>query len=255
MYSVNFLYLVGSYSSLPATSLCAEAGWQPKVLVYSHSEMQLDEPDFVDKCKCCSASPPRTTEPRPPPPSERRCWPGKAGLLFLGGAGEAEVLAGGSATQTDAVWVEPLHCSQAAALGLAHGSVFLLSSMEWNGLQPGVAGYVLYGSATLLTLSLAGPPVQFTLDQNFIFRLTARQIEIPPAGEGESVAGEVVTACWRGSTGCCGWADHWWWGRGSCSPTCWPCWLSSPGGQAGKPRTAAAGESWSCDPGTEGRWR
>ena len=65
--------------------------------------------------------------------------PGKAGLLFLGGAGEAEVVGGGSATQTDAVWVEPLQSSDAVALGLVHGLVFLLSSMQWDGLQPGVA--------------------------------------------------------------------------------------------------------------------
>ena len=51
---------------------------------------------------------------------------GVAGLLLIHSVLPARLLlAGGSATQTDAVWVEPLHCSQAAALGLAHSSVFL----------------------------------------------------------------------------------------------------------------------------------
>ena len=52
---------------------------------------------------------------------------GAAGLLLIRSVLPARLLlAGGSATQTDAVWVEPLHCSQAAALGLADGSVFLV---------------------------------------------------------------------------------------------------------------------------------
>ena len=51
---------------------------------------------------------------------------GAVGLLLLYIVLPARLLlAGGRATQTEAVWVEPLHCSQAAALGLADGSVFL----------------------------------------------------------------------------------------------------------------------------------
>ena len=41
------------------------------------------------------------------------------------------------------------------------------------------AGYALYGSATLLVLSVGSGLVEFTLDQGFRFRLTGLQLKVP----------------------------------------------------------------------------
>ena len=45
------------------------------------------------------------------------------------------------------------------------------------------AGYALYGSATLLVLSVGSGLVEFTLDQGFRFRLTGTQLKVPQSAK------------------------------------------------------------------------
>ena len=51
--------------------------------------------------------------------------------------------------------------------------------MEWDGLRPRMAGYFLYSSVTVLVLSLADAVVEFTLDQDDVFRLTDDNVSVP----------------------------------------------------------------------------
>ena len=51
--------------------------------------------------------------------------------------------------------------------------------MEWDGLRPRLAGYILYSSLTVLVLSLNNTVVEFTLDQDDVFRLTSENVSLP----------------------------------------------------------------------------
>ena len=51
--------------------------------------------------------------------------------------------------------------------------------MEWDGLRPRLAGYILYSSLTVLVLSLNNTVVEFTLDQDDVFRLTSGNVSLP----------------------------------------------------------------------------
>ena len=63
--------------------------------------------------------------------------------------------------------------------GLPHASVFVLSDMEWDGLRPRIAGYIMYSSTTVIVFTLNDTVVEFTLDQDDVFRLTDDSVSIP----------------------------------------------------------------------------
>ena len=64
-----------------------------------------------------------------------------------------------------------------------------MSELVWTGAEPVAAGYALYGSATLLVLSVGSGLVEFTLDQGFRFRLTGSQLKVPHSFLAESKKG------------------------------------------------------------------
>ena len=99
--------------------------------------------------------------------------------MFLRDKTEPSLLISGEST---AVSLTPLLCPHNILTGLPHASVFLLSEMEREGLRPRLAGYILYSSLTVLVLNLNNTVVEFTLDQDDVFRLTSENVSLP-AGE------------------------------------------------------------------------
>ena len=79
--------------------------------------------------------------------------------------------------------IVPLLCSDNIELGLPHGSIFLVSEMVWTGLEPIAAGYELYGSATIVSITLGTQVLEFTLDQGFTFRLNNSVVKVPEKGD------------------------------------------------------------------------
>ena len=109
-------------------------------------------------------------------PDEISARPGSTGLLFLRDKTEPSLLYSGQQT---AVSLTPLLCPHNILAGLPHASVFLLSAMEREGLRPRLGGYILYSSLTVLVLSLNNTVVEFTLDQDDVFRLTSENVSLP----------------------------------------------------------------------------
>ena len=110
--------------------------------------------------------------------------PGSAGLLFSSTDDKPVII---DSSKNVAVSLVPLLCSDNIELGLPHGSTFLVSEMVWTGLQPMAAGYVLYGSATIFTITVGSSVVEFTLDQDFTFRMTNSELKVPDLGDYFSV--------------------------------------------------------------------
>ena len=110
--------------------------------------------------------------------------PGDIGLLFVAGETEPELVINGGNT---AVSLSPLVCGHNVVSATGHGSVFLLSDMEWDGLRPRMAGYIIYSSVTSLIINIGDTVMEFTLDQDDIFRLTDSNVSMPRDQEHFSV--------------------------------------------------------------------
>ena len=104
--------------------------------------------------------------------------------MFLREKTEPSLLYSGRQT---AVSLTPLLCPHNILTGLPHASVFLLSNMEREGLRPMLGGYILYSSLTVLVLSLNSTVVEFTLDQDDVFRLTSENVSLPPDDQSYNV--------------------------------------------------------------------
>jgi len=77
---------------------------------------------------------------------------------------------------------DPLLCSDNIEVGLPHGSIFMVSELVRAGTEPVAAGYALYGSATVLVISVGQGVTEFTLDEQFQFRLSRKDLEVPKEG-------------------------------------------------------------------------
>jgi len=78
------------------------------------------------------------------------------------------------------------------ASGLPGASVFLLSDMEWDGLRPRLGGYILYSSITVMMININDTVMEFTLDQDEMFRLTSEDVTIPDSQETMHINDEEV---------------------------------------------------------------
>ena len=55
--------------------------------------------------------------------------------------------------------------------------------MQWDGLRPRLAGYVLYSSVTVLLLNIGDTVREFTLDQDDVFRMTEANVSMPSSSQ------------------------------------------------------------------------
>ena len=101
---------------------------------------------------------------------------GDIGLLFIKDDSEPALVYNGGNT---AVSLTPMVCSDNIVNGLPAGTVFMLSDMEWDGLRPRLGGYIMYSSITVMLINIGDCVMEFTLDQEDVFRLTNDNIFIP----------------------------------------------------------------------------
>ena len=120
---------------------------------------------------------------------------GGAGLVWVQGEAAPALLMDQATT---AVSLAPLVCGHNIRAGGPLGSVFTLADMEvttdyrtrarvslitfllqWDGLRPRLAGYVLYSSVTVLLLNIGDTVREFTLDQDDVFRMTEANVSMP----------------------------------------------------------------------------
>jgi len=110
--------------------------------------------------------------------------PGAAGMMFSSESAQRVVL---DNTKNISVSYDPLICSENIAVGLPHGSMFRVSELVKTGTSMVAAGYALYGSATVLVVSVGRGVEEFTLDEDFQFRLTGQDVQLPKEGAHISV--------------------------------------------------------------------
>lgn len=102
--------------------------------------------------------------------------PGNTGLLFLMGETEPSLVYD---VGNLAVSLAPLICEHNILAGGTVATVFILSDMEREGLRPRLGGYIMYGSVTLMVINIQDNVIEFTLDQDDVFRMTDVNITMP----------------------------------------------------------------------------
>ena len=105
---------------------------------------------------------------------------GDIGLLFIKDESEPALVYNGGNT---AVSLTPMLCPDNIVSGLPAGTVFMLSDMEWDGLRPRLGGYIMYSSVTVMIVNIGDVVMEFTLDQEDVFRLTDENVNIPDSEE------------------------------------------------------------------------
>ena len=81
-----------------------------------------------------------------------------------------------------AVSLAPLICEHNILAGGTVATVFIFSDMEREGLRPRLGGYIMYGSVTLMVINIQDNVLEFTLDQDDVFRMTDINITMPDEG-------------------------------------------------------------------------
>ena len=102
--------------------------------------------------------------------------PGRTGLLFVMGESEPSLVYD---VGNLAVSLAPLTCEHNILAGGAVATVFILSDMEREGLRPRLGGYIMYGSVTVMVINIQDNVIEFTLDQDDVFRMTDVNITMP----------------------------------------------------------------------------
>ena len=102
--------------------------------------------------------------------------PGRTGLLFVMGETEPSLVYD---VGNLAISLAPLICEHNILAGGTVATEFILSDMEREGLRPRLGGYIMYGSVTLMVINIQDNVIEFTLDQDDVFRMTDVNITMP----------------------------------------------------------------------------